>query len=286
MFNLYRCKEAKRAPYAVFKSPLPYNTSDVSSKYGDNTGSNTLTSSERQNVTKSCGIDPHRKSPKSEHRCKSRDPPRGDTYYHRRKKGRGCRRHRKLYKVATSQKPTNSYSQTTSLTQEPALQLHLPTAITAVAKSHRKVPKQSRCCGMLLKGDSFQPHYKRCLDQKTTSQMTNVPHSTTTYRSPITVTTLEMLQLKNTTETPKQDVMETLWSTVTSATPVTTKLKTAASIHKHGKPLEQVDSHLWNNTSQEPMGRTKASNTHAERDLTGECMQLLTPTLRSGPFAA
>ncbi|XP_045890969.1 group 3 secretory phospholipase A2-like [Micropterus dolomieu] len=120
------CKVAKEAPYAIFKSPLLYNTSDVARKYGDNADSNNLTSSEGQHVTK------------SKQRCNSRDPPRGDTFYRRRTMGKGF----------------------------------------------------------------------------------------------------------------------------------TTKLKTAASVHKDDKPLKQVDSHLlWNYKSQEPMGATQAQNTETKRGL-------------------
>ncbi|XP_073321574.1 group 3 secretory phospholipase A2-like [Pagrus major] len=36
------CKKAGEAPYAVFKKPLPYNSTNVSSKYEDNTESNAL----------------------------------------------------------------------------------------------------------------------------------------------------------------------------------------------------------------------------------------------------
>ncbi|KAI3371899.1 hypothetical protein L3Q82_006778 [Scortum barcoo] len=84
-----KCKVAKEAPYAVFKSPLPYNTSNVTSRYEDSTVSNKLTSSEGQHVTQSPTVSPHRKSHKSESRCSTRDPPRGDTFYHRRTKGNG-----------------------------------------------------------------------------------------------------------------------------------------------------------------------------------------------------
>lgn len=335
IFTLYRCKVAKEAPYAVFKSPLSYNTSDVTSRYGDNTDSDKLTSSEGQHVTKSPAISPHRNSNKSEHRCSTRDPPRGDTFYRRRTKGKGCKRHRKMHTVAPSQMPpisrahsttasmktgflnasksntmmsnkkrvgkkkstrkglsayptqrsqvppqgtTNSYPQTTptahsspSLTQKTALQLHSPTAITAVTKttkSRRKALKQSRCCGfrMPLRGDTFQPHCK--CDRKTASRMTTVTPSTTTCGSPIKVTTFETLRLKKTAETPRQDILKRLWRTATSATPVTAKLKTAASNQKDGKPQKQMDSHLLrDNTSQEPVDRTQAPNAHAERGL-------------------
>lgn len=334
MYAFYRCKVAKVAPYAVFKSPLPYNTTEVTSKYGDNTDSNRLTSGEGQHETEGAVINPHTTSPKSEHKCTSKDPPRGDTIYHRRTNRKGCKRHRKLSTVAPSEIPsisrahnttasmetsllhasktllsnkkragkkksttkglsayqrsqvppqgtTKSYPQTTSTTRKPALEQHLPTAIAAVTKttkSYENVPQQSHCCGFRvpLRGDTFQPHCKGCLEQNMTVHMTTVTPSTTTYGLPIKVTALEML--KKTTEPPKQDT----WSAVTSATPATTKLNSAASNHK------QTDSSLrWNNTSQEPMGRTKAPNTHAQgglelyialRNMTGECMQLLTPS--------
>ncbi|XP_070690405.1 group 3 secretory phospholipase A2-like [Pempheris klunzingeri] len=55
------CKSVKKAPYAVFKSPLPYNSSDV-------TSNNNLTSAEEKHVTVSPVIDPNRKAPKSEHK--------------------------------------------------------------------------------------------------------------------------------------------------------------------------------------------------------------------------
>lgn len=322
MFTLLRCKVAKEAPYAIFKSPLLYNTSDVARKYGDNADSNNLTSSEGKHVTK------------SKQRCNSREPPRGDTFYRRRTMGKGCKRHQKFNTVAPSQMPpisrapttivsmkkalinasnskalmsnkkrtgkekstkkgllayltqqsqfppqvtANSYPQTTSattsapsLTLKPALQLHLPRAITEATKTHKKVSKLSRCCGLgiPLKGDTSQPHCKSCLEQKTKSHKATVTPSTTTYGLQIEVSTLETLQPKKTTETPKEDTLKTLQSTASSATLVTTKLKTAASIHKDDKPLKQVDSHLlWNYKSQEPMGATQAQNTETKRGL-------------------
>uniref|UniRef100_A0A3Q4N0U3 phospholipase A2 n=1 Tax=Neolamprologus brichardi TaxID=32507 RepID=A0A3Q4N0U3_NEOBR len=57
------CKVAKEAPYAVFKSPLPYNTSDAEQKYAD-TDTNKLPSNEEQHVTQS---PPRRKSSKTQH---------------------------------------------------------------------------------------------------------------------------------------------------------------------------------------------------------------------------
>uniref|UniRef100_A0A3B4XAK3 phospholipase A2 n=1 Tax=Seriola lalandi dorsalis TaxID=1841481 RepID=A0A3B4XAK3_SERLL len=104
------CKVAKQAPYAVFKNPLPYNTSDVANKYLNNTRSNKLTSE----VTKSHVIGPCRKSQKCEHRCGSRDPPRQDTFYRRGTKGKGCKTHCKLSTVAPPQMPPLSQAHTTT----------------------------------------------------------------------------------------------------------------------------------------------------------------------------
>ncbi|XP_056276035.1 group 3 secretory phospholipase A2-like [Pseudoliparis swirei] len=204
------CKVAKKAPYAVFKKPLPY--SDVTSNNGDNANSNTVARSKGNHETKSFVINPNKKSPKGERRCNSRDRLKGDTFYLRRTEEKGCKRHRKLDTTPPSQMPPMSRVHTTSpsiqigllnaskstvmmqikkrlgkrksnrkglsnyvtersqvpqttttttsarqsspsLTQKPALQLHLPTAITAVTRSHKEVPKQSHCCGfkMLLR---------------------------------------------------------------------------------------------------------------------------------------
>lgn len=323
MFTVYRCKKASEAPYAVFKNPLPYNSTNASSKYEDDSNdSNTLDRTEGQNVTESPAIGQHTKSPKSEHNCSSKDPPRGDTLKGRRRKGKGCKRHRKLSRVAPSQMPsisrahkitpsmdtslsrapnnstlmpdkkragkkkntrkgqktpphetTNAYPQTTSTTQKPTA----ATAMNKTTKSRKILPTQSPCCGFRtpLRGDTFQPHCKTCQKQKTTTHTATVPPSTTTHGFPVTVTT-------HSTASPKRDT----WSMATSATPATTKLKRAASTEV-GRPERQMDSHLlWNNTNQEPMRGTKAPNRHSVRglklnsalhNLTGECMQLLTP---------
>uniref|UniRef100_A0A3Q0SHU2 phospholipase A2 n=1 Tax=Amphilophus citrinellus TaxID=61819 RepID=A0A3Q0SHU2_AMPCI len=83
--TLYRCKVAKEAPYAVFRSPLPYNTSDVEQKYVDTDGDR-LPSKAEQHVTQSPVTSPRRKSSKTQHQCGFKDPPRGDTFHRRRTK--------------------------------------------------------------------------------------------------------------------------------------------------------------------------------------------------------
>ncbi|XP_061586208.1 group 3 secretory phospholipase A2-like [Cololabis saira] len=108
------CKVAREAPYAVFKSPLPYNSSDVTNKY-EHAHNNNLTSSEGQLLTQNPVTSPQRKSPKAEHRCGLRQPSRGDTFHRRREKGKGCNRHRKPGGVAPSQVPVTSKAHTTTL---------------------------------------------------------------------------------------------------------------------------------------------------------------------------
>ncbi|XP_026176873.1 group 3 secretory phospholipase A2-like [Mastacembelus armatus] len=327
------CKITKEAPYAVFKSPLPYNTSDDTSKYGENADSNNSTS-DAQNVTESPAINPHRKSPKCECRCSSKEAPRGDTFHHRMKKGKGCKKHRKLSTVAPSQMSTVSRTNTTapsvttgllspsksatvktnqkkagkkmrtrkgplayparshvppqvttdsylqtplttkstlSLKQKPTLQLHLPTNITAANKTmkrRKKVSKQSHCCGsrVPVRGDNFQPLCKTCLEQDIAHMITVSPVITEN-GSATKATTLKTMWLNKTTITLKQGTLETLWNTTTSA-PIISKLKTAASIHKDGKPQKQRDSHLLqDNTSQNPVGGTIAQSTNVEKSL-------------------
>ncbi|CAK6950247.1 group 3 secretory phospholipase A2-like [Scomber scombrus] len=274
------CKKANEAPYAVFKKTLSYNSTDGTSKHDTDRNTDMSTSSKRPHVTENPQIILTRKSPEGEHRCRSRDPPRGDTFYRQRIKGKRCKKHRKegltnASKRAGEKKRTrkgrsgfcthktevpsqviaNSRPQTASstinppLTQTPALQQHLPIKAAKTNKRHKKAPKQSCCCGSRIhvRSDIFRPHCKHCQEQKTT-----VRPSTSTYRLPVKVT-----QSKS-TESPKQDTVKRLWITATSASSVTTKLKRTSSLHKDGE-----DPHRH----QEPVGKHISHNIHAERNL-------------------
>ncbi|XP_037536608.1 uncharacterized protein LOC119413622 [Nematolebias whitei] len=106
------CKVAKKAPYAVFKSPLPYNSSDVSGQYLQ-TDDKSLTNSEEQRFTDSHMLNHRRKPSKTTQRCGVRDPNRGDTFHHR-TKGRGCKRHRQISGPRPSQVSTTPRTQTTT----------------------------------------------------------------------------------------------------------------------------------------------------------------------------
>lgn len=271
MFTLCRCKRAKEAPYAIFKSPLPYITSNVTRQYGD---SNKLTSSEGKHVTESPVIrDPNGKSPKSERRCSSRDPPRGDTFYRRRKKGKGCKRHRKRYKVAPSQMPPVSRAHTTAPSMETGLLSASKSGALMATKKTAGKKKSTRKRGRVPPRLTTNSYPQTTSTTQCTPSLKQEPALQLHLPTAIAVTTREMFRLKKTIQTPKRDTLKTLWNATTSATPVTTKLKTAAYMHKDDKPQKQADSHLlWNNINQEPMSRTRALNTHAERGLTGECM--------------
>lgn len=341
IFTFCRCKKIKEAPYAVFKTPLPYNTSDLLNSYatGDSSDSDKSTST-RQPVTESPARRMHRKSQKTGHGCGSKNPSRGDTFTHARTRGKECKKHstvvksqiptvtrthttaalKKMSKSPPSQRhslvpskkrdgkmkstresmsiyPTkkgvlqqltsNTYPQTISttktipsLTQKPTLKSNQLRAITVVTKT-KKVSKPALCCGagMLSRGDTFQPRCKSCLEQETHD--TTVTPATTINALPVTLRRLQALQLKTTTEKPKEN---TRWNATTFSA-----LKTAASLHKEGKPRGQMDSNLLqDNINEGPMGSTLAQGTHAERSLkhynalhnmSGMCMHLPTPSL-------
>ncbi|XP_034548852.1 group 3 secretory phospholipase A2-like [Notolabrus celidotus] len=316
------CKAANVAPYAVFKSPLPYNSSAVARKHGDNSDSDNITGTGEQQVTKSPVIST--KSQKSDRRCINTH--RGDTF--RRKgnssRGKGCKRNQKVSTAAPSQMTpitklhtttpvmktdishtsksntlgkkragkkksarketsvnatwksqfplnvtTTPYPQTTttttqsylSSTQSPPPQIHVTT--TTAGTKTTKSKKKGSCCGLVTppRGDAFQPLCRKCQKEKSTSHTTTITPSTTTYRLLIKSKTLEDLLLKTTTEKVKRDPFKKLRSRNTS-------IKPKPPAHEDGKTKKVRKSHLiWNNTSQESVGRTKGPNTPAKRGL-------------------
>lgn len=296
--------------YAVLQSPLPYNTTVDTSKYGDSTDSG-----KGQNVTQGAMINPHTITPKSEHTFTSKDPPREDILHARKTNRKGCKRHRKPSTVAPAQIPsmsrecnttlspetslvhdsnavlsnkkragkkkstrkgtTKSYPQTVTTTQIPLTELHVPTAIAArteTTKSYNKAANQNRCCGEPMRGDTFHLHCKNCSERNMTSYVTAVTPSTTAHGRPIKATVLQVL--KKTPELLEQDT----GSAAASAAPTTVRLNTAATIHK------QISSSLpWSKPSRDVMEATKTPNTGADgglklyfvlRNMTGEFKQV------------
>ncbi|XP_055080200.1 group 3 secretory phospholipase A2-like [Periophthalmus magnuspinnatus] len=81
------CKVTQEAPYAIFKRPIYYNTS-FTSKYKKSDSSKSAVSEGHQ-LTEVHETEPSKKKPRQEEKCLSKDPPRGDTFVH--KKTNGCR---------------------------------------------------------------------------------------------------------------------------------------------------------------------------------------------------
>ncbi|KAM7416188.1 hypothetical protein PAMA_018314 [Pampus argenteus] len=308
------CKVAKEAPYAVFKNNISYNTTHGTSNYGDNTDKNTSTSSESLHVTEQPEIIPHRKSPKGKNRCKSRDPPRGDTFYHRRTKGKRFKGCQKQSRVPPSQRPnTTTLSTTAGLTiasksstliskkKRPGKNKSTRKGLSAYStqqtlissrlttNSHPQKTSRTQSTPPLTKKSikTIKSH-KKAPKQRKQSRKHVRPHWKCCQKQKTTVTPSTSTNGKvKTTESPRQNTSKKLWTTATSAMSATTKLKRTTSFHKGGK-----DSHLlWNTAHQEPLGKTIAQSIHAERSLkrnnvlnnmTGECIQLFTPL---GPFA-
>uniref|UniRef100_UPI003AADE819 uncharacterized protein n=1 Tax=Centroberyx gerrardi TaxID=166262 RepID=UPI003AADE819 len=310
------CKVAKEAPYAIFQNPLSYNTTRVTSKYGDTRDSNESTSIEGHHVMERPPTNPNRKSPKGEHRCTSRDPPRGDTFHRKKKKGKGCNRSRKTSTTLSTQMPpvsmahstnpstlttaaliqkmtnasktntsisnkkkrgkkkglgkqltaypthksqvpsqvtTKSYPKTASTTQStPTVTqraaLHLPTTITpattVTTKTHKKVQKKSRRCGprMPVRGDTFQPRRKTCLEKNPSLTTTIIP-STSTAVLPSQGTAAQTQRPSKTSASPKGKTATRLWNTAPSTTPIKVKLETGLP-PQTAVPLHQDDNQL------------------------------------------
>ncbi|XP_031161760.1 group 3 secretory phospholipase A2-like isoform X2 [Sander lucioperca] len=270
------CKVTKKAPYAVFKRPLRYSTSDVTSKHRDNTESNTLTSSEKQRII----INPHRTSPKIEHGC-FRDSPRGDPFFLRRTKEKGCKRNRKPYTAAPTTPSTNASlfntSQSSALMpnnkrvgrkkstrnrlsaypkhrsqvqpQTPRNSHPQATSVTQQPAIHLHSKEAVTAATKTGKKGKKSPKQSRCcgvrmplrgdsFQPRCLSCLTDV--TPTPYGFPINQrnqTTAGTLRLDQTTEMAKRDTLERLWSTATSATPATTKPKKAASVPKDDSQL-------------------------------------------------
>nr|XP_015827742.2 group 3 secretory phospholipase A2 isoform X2 [Nothobranchius furzeri] len=108
------CKVAKLAPYAVFRSPLPYNSSEVSSDYMQ-TDSRNSTSSKHRHLSKA-----QRKPAKSRHRCGLKEPPRGDGFDCRRTKGRSYEKQQKITKLEPSHVHTTPITHTTTQREKTA----------------------------------------------------------------------------------------------------------------------------------------------------------------------
>lgn len=298
------------AAHAVLKSPHPYNITVVKSE----SKTNRSTADENQPVTKGAAITPHATSQKHEHACTSKDPPTGDSSSHG-TNNKGCVILRNVSAVTPTEIPliseshnatpslphtlkslpndnreerkedmeispspdqrihippqvtTVHYAQT-SATQTPAPEQSSPRATTVATQNHKTLTAHTTCCGdpKRLRGEAFQSHCRSCVTENVTYHMTTAKPSRTT------------LQILSGVTEPSQ---KRTTGSATAGTPALMQHTTASSINK------RTDSRLpWTHTSLPPT--TKASSRltwrglrrHiALRNLTGECKQLLIPSL-------
>ncbi|KAJ0067514.1 hypothetical protein NL108_007991 [Boleophthalmus pectinirostris] len=75
------CKVTQDAPYAIFKRPVYYNTY-FTSKYKKSDSSKSAVTEGNQ-LTQVHETEPSRKKTRQEEKCVSKDPPRGDTFFHK-----------------------------------------------------------------------------------------------------------------------------------------------------------------------------------------------------------
>ncbi|XP_054906599.1 uncharacterized protein LOC129372978 isoform X2 [Poeciliopsis prolifica] len=300
------CKKASEAPYAIFKSPQPYNSSDVTGKHV-HTDSKNLTSSKEQHLSEKPASKPQRKAQQSKRRCGLRDPPRGDTFHRRRTKGNGCKRQKNLSREGPSQKPKTvkkvhigekikkRRKDFSGLLQKSSIPPAIPTTastqispkaipshfsaltkslnfpedlkkvkgVTKQAKSKKKAPKHSKCCGssMSVSSDIPRLHCKICVKQTATPTTTVKPTNTYAGGRPVNH---KRTRLKYKAGTPGQETLATIWSAATVATPITREQKMMASLHKKDKPQKHL---LWKQAGQQPLGHTTTQRVRAENIL-------------------
>ncbi|XP_037832894.1 group 3 secretory phospholipase A2-like isoform X2 [Kryptolebias marmoratus] len=176
------CKVAKKAPYAVFKSPLPYNSSEVSGQYVQ-TDSRNLTNGGEERLTESHTLSPQRKPSKTEQACGVRDPPRGDTFHHR-TKGRGCKSCRKISGPGPSQVSTT-----------PRTRITTRSTTSQTLSANKKRPGKKKSVRKSLTGLKQRSHNP----QK--GLTSSAPRTPTTTRSPVPPSTQRLKpQHKPTTE--------------------------------------------------------------------------------------
>lgn len=285
LYPFYRCKVTKEAPYAIFKRPLSYNASHTS-KYDEKTDGSKPAVSERHHVTEIKEANPPRKTPKIDHKCVSKDPPRGDTFF--RKKTKGCKRgNRKLSTIApllnitvssfktslsseTKEKgyftktslrkglfahttvhpviTTDSYLKATSTTQTTAL-LSERLQLTATARSVRKHQIKS--------GDAFLP-------QKEKSPLTTTSSPATAAKE------LDVTRMWTTTiHSHKRDSLERQVGVPTYYNNATTKFKTQ---HFNRKNREKVHFTGTNTNQVLSSGSTALKQSKALLNETSEYM--------------
>ncbi|XP_047236687.1 group 3 secretory phospholipase A2-like isoform X2 [Girardinichthys multiradiatus] len=278
------CKKAREAPYAIFKSPLPFNSSDVTGKYDNNN----LTISKEQHLFERPVSNPEGKASESKHRCRLRDPSGGDMFHSRRTKGSECKRHTKLSGEGPSQMPRISmkmYSKTLKrdgkkktggkdvpgLAQKTDIPPTIPTT-TSVQISSTAIPSSipaltqrlilekdfTKVKGVIkqVKSKHKAPYQSKCCESNmAVSRDIARLHCKSCLKPTVQKTqtktykdgspvNLKRMRLKNKTGIPNQEPLTTIWSAATFATPITREQNMTASFHKKGNQQKQLDFNL------------------------------------------
>ncbi|KAM4616189.1 uncharacterized protein ACJ7VT_009144 isoform 2-T2 [Polymixia lowei] len=196
------CKVFKEAPYAVFQNPVAYNITRNTSKHGDIRDSHKSARIEGRHEAESTLTNPNRQSPKSEkpkssvssRRCIPRDPPRGDTFHRKKKKGKGCKGRRKTSTTPSTQRPPTSVTQTAipsilatafPIQKNMSLTLELKTTlINVINKTISDRHKLGRKKGARMKVTAY-PIHKTIAPSRPTTQPFQKMTSTTQSTPPI-----------------------------------------------------------------------------------------------------
>lgn len=299
---LCRCKVTRKAPYAVLKTSHLYNSSHVSTNEANSNNSNNSkeTKHEEKQTTKITGINMQQKSPKIQSRCRSRDPPRGDTFYQR-KKGKRCKINKMMSATVniTASSATTGRSSTSLRSDlvtgsknvgvkkssgrlsEDSYPQASPTTQNVPSSTGRQTTYQQRPlvnafvpqtikkhiaelkkshCCESLRGNTFWPFCKNCSNAETTV----VTAATTMTEAPQTSTT--------------PGPVTTSGETNTFTAPATTKPKVTDNRHGDRKLQNRTDSFLFKtHLNQRSRSRTSENNTIAQdifkenHTVSGEC---------------
>ncbi|KAM4745816.1 uncharacterized protein FYW61_015627 [Anableps anableps] len=253
------CKKARKAPYAIFKSPQPYNSSDVTGKHV-HTDSKNLTSSKDQHLSERPVSNPQRKASQSKHRCGLRDPPRGDTFHRRRTKGSGCKRQKKLSGERPSQKPQTSKNVYISNRKRDGKNKNKRKDFSGLAQKSNIPPTIPTTTSAQISSTAIPSNIPAL------TRRLNLQEDSTKVKGVIKQAKSKQKAPKH--RTPNQETLATIWSAATVATHITREQKMMASLHKKDKPQKQLDFHLlWKQGDQQPLDHTTPQRIHAENIL-------------------
>ncbi|XP_034025750.1 group 3 secretory phospholipase A2-like [Thalassophryne amazonica] len=214
------CQISKEAPHAIFKHLGAYHTPHTVSKYKDKKDSINSESNKDPRVTEAPTVSPTQ-STKSPRRCSTRDGPRGDTFYPKKAKGKGCKTGRKAQKAP---KPANTTTpelqpNTTLMHRMPTFSLEKNTSMLNTLKNLTPMSNKKRLEKKkdIRKGLSAHPTVKSQNQSQrftkpfpqiapTTQSITTSPQRSAGYRHrPTTSTAVPKTTKSHQTKAPKQN---------------------------------------------------------------------------------